>query len=107
MHSGQVPRRELTDSDYDSEALAVQLEQIRKRELQYSDLVARLGKTAPVVCYEDICADPARHVAAICDLMSLEMPTHFEPRKVRLNVLRDELSHRWSERFRAENPGIS
>jgi LPS sulfotransferase NodH len=59
------------------------------------------------VYYEDICADPRRYVAQVCDLMGLKMPSDYEPNKVRLSVVRDELSARWVQRFRTERPALN
>jgi LPS sulfotransferase NodH len=101
MHSRQPLGRELTDDDYHAEAIAEQVERITAREAEYEELVRRLGKTAPIVYYEDICASPKKHVEEVCALIGLAMPDEYEP-KVRLSILRDELSARWVERFRTE-----
>jgi LPS sulfotransferase NodH len=102
IHSRQMPKRELIESDYDPEAIAVEVNRIAERECQFVDLMTKLGKTAPVVYYEDICDRPLDHVAEICDLMGLPIPSMFEP-KVRLSILRNDLSAQWVQRFRAEH----
>jgi LPS sulfotransferase NodH len=106
MHSRQQARRELTDDDYDAEAIASQIGKIRKGEQEFVDFAERLGKPAPLHYYEDICADPQKHVAEVCEMMGLAMPEDYQPNKVRLEILRDELSERWAERFRREHPEI-
>ncbi|MGN6155088.1 MAG: Stf0 family sulfotransferase [Sphingomicrobium sp.] len=104
MHTLQDGKRELTDEDYDPRALLSEVHNIERTERRLAEAAERLGKTAPVFYYEDICADPVANVTAVMDLMGLEMPWNYEPRKVRLDVLRDDLSKRWCERFRDENP---
>ncbi len=104
MHSGQPQGRPLNDDDYDADAIHAQVLRIKRRESEYEELVERLGKVAPVVYYEDVVAQPAEQVARICRHAGLEMPAPFRP-EVRLKPLRDDLSRRWAERFRAENPG--
>lgn len=106
MHSLQPEGRALGDADYDARAIAAQVERIRMREAQYEEFVLRLRKQAPVYHYEDVCAEPAKHVEQVCGAMGLEMPAGYDPySKVRLSILRDDLSSRWVERFRAEHPG--
>jgi LPS sulfotransferase NodH len=107
MHTLQAGGRELTDDDYDAEALLREVRNIAVTEQNLADCAERLGKKAPLFYYEDICEDPVGHVTAVCDLMGLEMPWHYAPRKVRLNVLRDDLSQRWIDRFRNEHPDVS
>lgn len=104
MHTLQFDKRELTDDDYDGEALLREVHNIERTEAGLADCADRLGKKAPVFYYEDICADPVRNVAAVMDLMKLEMPWNYRPLKVRLDVVRDGLSQRWAERFREEHP---
>jgi LPS sulfotransferase NodH len=106
MHTLQTGRRELNDEDYDGEALLREYHNIVRTEETLADCAERLGKKAPLFYYEDICADPVANVTAVCDLMGLEMPWNYAPTKVRLDVLRDELSQRWIERFRDEHPNI-
>lgn len=106
MHTLQSGRRELTDEDYDGGALLREVHNIVRTEENLAECAQRLGKQAPVFYYEDICADPVTNVTAVCDMMGLEMPWHYSPRKVRLDVLRDDLSQRWIERFRHEHPDL-
>lgn len=106
MHSLQSGKRELTDDDYDEETLLREFHNIERTEENLAECAEILGKTAPLFYYEDICANPVANVTAVCDLMGLEMPWHYAPTKVRLDVVRDELSHRWIERFRNEHPGL-
>jgi LPS sulfotransferase NodH len=106
MHSGQPTGRSLTDSDYDADAVVAHVQRILEREGQYEAIVRRLGKAAPVIYYEDVCADPAAQVARICNPMGLHMPDRYEP-KVRVKILRNDLSTRWADRFRREHPGVS
>lgn len=102
MHSLQPSGRLLTDDDYDGEMIAAHFKRTVQADDDLAEMVTRLGKTAPLVYYEDICTRPQEHVAQICGLMGLPMPADYEPEaKVRLNILRDELSQRWVERFRA------
>jgi LPS sulfotransferase NodH len=106
MHTRQPLERTLVDSDYDGEAIARELRNLVRTEDKLEAFVERIGKTAPLYHYEDICAEPEAHVAAVCDLMGLEMPWHYAPKKVRLGVLRDELSEHWCDRFRSEHPNL-
>lgn len=107
MHSLQTARRTLNDDDYDGNAIAAHLHTIVRIEADLADLVDRLGKSAPIVHYEDICADPVAHVTMICARMGLDVPADYNPNsKVRLSVLRDDLSARWARRFRAEHPEL-
>lgn len=101
-HSGQPETRVLGDDDYDGEAIASEVRNIEQVEAQLADFAARLGVSAPVFYYEDICDRPTEHVARVCDLLGLPMPADYRP-EVRLTVLRDELSLRWAERFRSES----
>ena len=64
-----------------------------------------LGKPAPVYAYEDVCADPAGFVAEMCGLLDLPAPIDFNP-EVELEILRDDVSAAWIERFRKEYPDI-
>lgn len=107
MHTLQEGGRDLTDEDYDSEAMLREVHNIDRTETNLTQLAADLGKDAPVFYYEDICADPVGNVTKVCDLMKLEMPWNYRPQKVRIDVLRDGLSKRWADRFRAENPEYS
>jgi LPS sulfotransferase NodH len=100
-HSGQQVKRELSDADYDADAIAFQLWVIEERERQFADLAGKLCKEPSLLFYEDICTRPAEHVAAICQSMGLDFPEDYQP-NVRVQILRDELSGRWIERFRAE-----
>jgi LPS sulfotransferase NodH len=104
MHTLQSDKRELSDDDYDGEALLREVHNIERTETILAECVERLGKKAPVFYYEDICADPVANVTAVMGQMGLEMPWNYRPAKVRLDVLRDGLSRRWIERFRSENP---
>jgi LPS sulfotransferase NodH len=104
-HSGQPQDRILTEDDYDAAAIAFQMAKIDEVSNHLADLVQRLGKTATILHYEDICAQPEQHVATVCESMGLTMPVDYRPR-VRVQVLCDDLSERWIERFRSENPGL-
>lgn len=106
-HSRQPLERPLTDDDYDGESIRRQLLNIRKTEDKLAECAERLGKDAPLYYYEDICAEPEMHVRKVCDLLGLDMPPDYEPTKVRLDVLRNDLSDRWAERFRHEFPEIN
>jgi LPS sulfotransferase NodH len=102
-HTGQPDRRPITEGDYDSDAIAFELAAISEVETQFADLANQLGKAAPVVYYEDVCANPQAHVAEICAQLGLPMPDDYVP-EIRVGILRDGLSDRWIERFRGERP---
>jgi LPS sulfotransferase NodH len=104
MHTRQSAGQTVRDDDYDGDAIDREFRNIPKTEAKLAKFAERLGKDAPIFHYEDICADPVTQVQRVCDLMGLEMPWHYAPKKVRLKVLRDGLSERWCERFRSENP---
>lgn len=106
MHTRQTSERVLSDEDYDYEAIAREYHHIPRIDEKLAQFAERIGKQAPVFYYEDICADPVTNVKAVCDLMGLDMPWHYVPRKVRIGVLRDELSERWATRFRDECPDL-
>lgn len=101
MHSRQAARRQLTNRDYDKHAIARVVHQIERRERDFAEIVQKLGKAAPVVHYEEVCARPQEHVAMVCHRLGLGMPPDYTPH-VRLSVLRDELSEQWAHRFRSE-----
>lgn len=105
-HSGQPIGHQLSDADYDPDAIEFQVRLIAEREAQFADMAERLGKRAPILYYEDICAEPEQHVGKICETLGLAVPSDYEP-TVRVQILRDELSARWIERFRTENPDVS
>ena len=100
-HSGQQLKVEVSDRDYDADAIAFQHWLIGERDAQFADLAAKLEKQAPTFYYEDICAAPLEHVTRACDLLGLEVPADYRP-NVRVEILRDDLSARWAERFRSE-----
>lgn len=106
MHTLQSGGRELTDEDYNGELLLREYMNIARTEEKLAECAVRLGKTAPLFYYEDICADPVGAVRSVMDMMQLEMPWNYLPRKVRLDVLRDDLSKRWIDRFRNEHPDL-
>lgn len=107
MHSRQPEGRILTDADYDADAIAWHVGRTLTVERQLAEFAELIGKDAPVVFYEDICDRPEEHVAMVCDRLGLPMPEDYDPAsKIRLSILRDDLSHRWVERFRSERPDI-
>jgi LPS sulfotransferase NodH len=106
-HSRQPLERPLRDDDYDGEAIKRQVLNIISTEEKLADCAERLGKDAKLYYYEDICAEPEANVADVCKLMGLQMPKHYRPTKVRLQVLRDELSEHWAERFRNDYPDVN
>lgn len=99
-HSRQQAGRAITVDEYDRLHIGLHLEHIERRERDLESFVRQLGKSAPIVHYEDICAAPDRFVADICALMDLDAPARVDTR-VDFKVMRDELSHAWAERFRA------
>ena len=103
MHTRQEHGEKLTDDDYDYLSIAREYRHIPRIENSLAEFAQRVGKKAPLYYYEDICEDPVRHVEEVSDLMGLEMPWHYAPRKVRLSILRDDLSERWAERFREDH----
>lgn len=106
MHSRQPLLRPLTEDDYDATLIRNKVEGIRKTEQHLQEFAELLGKDAPLLHYEDICAEPEAHVRRVCDLMGLQMPESYEPKKLSLKVLRDDLSGKWVERFRREHPEL-
>lgn len=106
MHTRQEQKHVLSDDDYDGEAIAREFRHIPRAEQKLAEFAARIGKDAPLFYYEDVCDDPVGSVKAVCDQMGVDMPWHYIPRKVRIGVLRDELSERWATRFRSEYPEL-
>jgi LPS sulfotransferase NodH len=106
-HSRQPLERPLSDADYDGDKIRRQVININRTEEKLADCAERLGKSAPVYYYEDVCANPEKSVTSVCEAMGLKMPEDYQPAKVRLTVLRDELSERWADRFRNEFPDIN
>ena len=104
MHSRQPLERPLVDEDYNGDLIRREVLNIQKTETMLSECVERLGKDAPLYYYEDICEEPEAYVRKVCDLMGLDMPASYHTTKVRLQVLRDDLSGRWAQRFREEHP---
>ena len=103
MHTRQEHGQKLTDDDYDYPSIAREYQHIPRIENRLAQFAERVGKKAPLYYYEDICEDPLKHVEEVCTLMGLEMPWHYAPRKVRLSILRDDLSERWADRFRQDH----
>ena len=106
MNTRQGEFREIGSGEYDAEAIADNVGRIRRNEAQLEDFAARLGQSAPLVHYEDICADPRGFVAETCRMLDLEPPAQLDI-EVDLGVVRDEVSAEWCERFRAERPEFS
>lgn len=107
MHSLQAPGRPLTEADYDADAIEAHLRRTIQADSDLADLARTLGKSAPLFYYEDICADPEAEVRRACGLVGLPVASDYDPSsKVRLSVLRDEVSALWAERFRKERPEL-
>lgn len=103
FHSNQPDGRPVALSDYDSDNIARNLDRIDRNERDLADFVVRIGKEAPTVYYEDICAGPAAFVATVCAL--LDLPAQETPATdVDLEILRDAINEEWSARFREERP---
>jgi LPS sulfotransferase NodH len=104
FHSNQDGAEALTAEDYDGEAILHCLHRIERAEHELADFAERVkGVAAPVVYYEDICADPAGFVGATLEMLDLPMPGDFDA-SVDLEILRDEVSEAWAARFRKERP---
>ncbi len=103
FHSNQQDGRPVALSDYDSDHIARNLDRIDRNERDLADFVAQIGKAAPIVYYEDICADPAGFVSSVCTLLDLPVPEALTT-EVDLDILRDMVSEEWSTRFREERP---
>lgn len=105
LHSVNPDGREVSVDEYDADKIAFNVGHIDRNERWFGEITKRLGKTAPVFTYEDICADPAKFVGDIGELMGFAGPADFEP-EVELEVMRDQVSQAWIDRFRAERPDI-
>ena len=103
MHSVQKGGREVSADEYDAEAIAHNVAHIARNERYFEEIVGRLGKEAPTLYYEDICAAPRAFVERICRLLDLPPPAEFSS-EVDLEVMRDDVSREWIERFREEHP---
>lgn len=104
FHSNQQDARPVSISDYDADTIARNLNRIERNERDFADFLAQIGKTAPIVYYEDICADPAAFAGSVCSLLDLPVPETLIT-DVDLEVLRDAVSEEWAARFRKEQPG--
>jgi len=105
LHSVNPEGRAVSVDEYDADKIAFNVGHVARNERWFREIAERLGKPAPVFFYEDICADPAKFVADIGALMGFATPAGFAP-EVELQVMRDEVSQAWIERFRAERPEI-
>lgn len=101
FHSVQPEGRAVRLDDYDGDAIARHLKHIERNYRWFEALFARLGKPAPIVYYEDICARPRRFVATMLRRLDLPPVAGFEP-DVDLTILRDDINAAWAERFREE-----
>lgn len=101
FHSNQKDGRPVSLSDYDADHIVRNLDRIDRNERDFADFVARIGKAAPIVYYEDICADPAAFVGSMCTLLDLAVPETLTT-NVDLEILRDTVSEEWSRRFRED-----
>ena len=99
FHSPQTAAREVQRDDYDREKIAIFHTVIDRAYEAIHRFLALTGKSYRTVYYEDICADPEAFVRDTCADMDLPMPATFDA-EVRLEVLRDELSAEWIERFK-------
>ena len=105
LHSVNPDGRAVSVDEYDADKIAFNIGHIDRNERWFAEITKRLGKTAPVFTYEDICADPAKFVSDIGQLMEFSGPSNFAP-EVELKVMRDEVSQAWIDRFGAEHPDI-
>lgn len=105
LHSVNPDGRTVSVDEYDADKIAFNVGHVARNERWFQEITERLGRPAPVFFYEDICADPAKFVADIGALMGFSTPAGFEP-EVDLQVMRDEVSQAWIDRFRAERPDI-
>ncbi|MBC2776773.1 Stf0 family sulfotransferase [Parasphingopyxis marina] len=103
FHSNQQPDRAVTEQDYDGEAIAGCLHRIERAEHDLADFAERIGARPMLAYYEDICADPARFAASVCDLLDLPMAGDFDA-SVDLEILRDAVNDAWAARFREDWP---
>lgn len=103
FHSNQKAGRPVAVSDYDGAAIARNIDRIARNERDLADFVAKVGKDAPTVFYEDICADPAAFAGSVCSLLGLSVPEALAT-DVDLEILRDTVSEQWAARFREERP---
>ncbi|QLC23144.1 hypothetical protein HFP51_13690 [Parasphingopyxis sp. CP4] len=99
FHSPQKAAREVQLDDYDREKISVFHAVIDQVYDSLHRFLALTGKSYRTVYYEDICADPEAFVRDTCADMDLPMPATFDA-EVRLEVLRDELSVEWIDRFK-------
>ncbi len=105
LHSINSDGRTVSIDEYDADKIAFNVGHVARNEGWFREITERLGKPAPVFFYEDICADPAKFVGDIGALMGFATAAGFEP-EVELEVMRDEVSQAWIDRFRAECPDI-
>lgn len=104
FHSNQQDGRPVALPDYDGDHIARNLNRIERNERDFVDFLSRIGKAAPIIYYEDICAGPAAFVGSVCALLDLTVPEDLNT-NVDLEILRDAVSEEWSARFREDRPG--
>ncbi|NNC73384.1 MAG: hypothetical protein HKN78_10995 [Sphingomonadaceae bacterium] len=92
--------------DYDADRIAFNVGHIARNETWFGEILDTLGKPAPVFAYEDICADPAGFVREIGALLDLPGAPDIAE-EVGLEILRDEISKAWIDRFRSEQPEVA
>jgi LPS sulfotransferase NodH len=101
LHSLASEGRIFSNDDYDAAAISSELARIDVVEAQFASFLSLVGKEAATVYYEDLCTAPEAEITHICERLGLTVPQPFEPR-VRLEILRDEVSSKWRDRFLKE-----
>ncbi|MBC2776774.1 Stf0 family sulfotransferase [Parasphingopyxis marina] len=96
----------IAPDDYNAERIAFNIAHVARNERWFSEIADRLGKPAPIYAYEDICEDPRGFVTSVCALMDLPVPDNFDP-GVDLEIMRNDISAEWAERFRKERPDLA
>lgn len=99
FHSPQKATRTVQLDDYDREKIEIFYTVIDNVYPSFYRFLDLTEKSYHTVYYEDICADPEAFVQTVCADMDLPMPDDFSA-EVRLDILRDDLSAEWIERFK-------
>ncbi|MBC7986901.1 MAG: hypothetical protein H7X93_09580 [Sphingomonadaceae bacterium] len=98
--SRQHAATRLTADDYDRRAIEQQLALVGEINDGLERFAQRLGKAVSVHYYEEICSDPAGFVNAVCGGLDLPQVDRVSV-DVGLEVLRDDVSRQWRERYEA------
>lgn len=98
--SRQAAGLEVDVDDYDRSAIADQIALVERMNADFDAFARRMSKENSVYFYEDVCEDPTGFVNSVLRRLGLPEVTAIST-DVGLEVLRDDMSHQWRERYEA------